>query len=354
MTTTIGPIKYLEVTGSHFEVGFAIGERFSEQIHQLLDNYRLFQNQILPYNRTPEGRTRYEKLLDLNQAQYPGYMDEIGGLAQGAGRAFEDLFLVNLRGEYEKYLVSSDLNGCSDFSLVTDDVALIGHNEDSAPEFRGNMYLVHADIEDGIPFTALAYPGFLCGNAFGFNAAGVCYSIDNVRPRTAEVGLGRHFVARSLLDAESLDDAIDRVTSPGQALGFSYTIGSVRERRVMHVEVASETNFVHEIQGRYYHANHYLELSGVDQIIGASSQARVERANALLQDFTPLDDAAVLEILGDQMNAQYPIYRTATPPDDLATLYTTLFDLDARRLRIYTGHPVLAPQEFVEFAIPAP
>jgi hypothetical protein len=235
--------------------------------------------------------------------------------------------------------------------VVTDEMALIGHNEDGAPEFRGNMYVVHAKVEGKPAFTALSYPGFLCGNAFGFNAEGVCFSVDNVRPRDVRVGVGRHFVARSLLEAHSLDDAIERVTVPGRALGFSYTIGSVRERRIVHVEVSPGTYHIREVQGGYFHANHYQELTDVDQIIEPSSRVRVERAHVLLQESPPLDDAGALAVLGDQANERYPIYRTATPPDELATLCTALFDLEGRRLRIYTDHPVLAPKEFIEFTM---
>jgi predicted choloylglycine hydrolase len=351
MSALTSTIEQFEATGSHFEVGFAIGKRFAGQIHRLFENYRFLQQQVLPYHRTPEGQARYQELLDLNRARYPEYFAELEGLAQGAERPFEDLFLVNMRGEYREYLHELQARGCSDCALVTDDVALIGHNEDGAPEFRGNMYVVHARVEGKPAFTVLSYPGFLCGNAFGFNAEGICFSIDNVRPRDARVGVGRHFIARSLLEAHSLADAIERVTVPGRALGFGYTIGSVHERRVVHVEVATETSHVHEIRGCYFHANHYRELANVDQIIEPSSRARVERASELLQDSPPLDDLGVLAVLGDQANERYPIYRTAISPDENVTLSTALFDLDGRRLRVYTGHPVLAPEKFIEFAI---
>ena len=344
-------IEQFEASGSHREVGFAIGQRFAEQIHRSLDTYRFLQERILPYHRTPEGQARYRQLLELHQIRYPGYFAELEGIAQGAGRPFEDLFLVNLRGEYRTFLQSAEVRGCSDCALVTDDVALIGHNEDGSPAFRGNMYVVHARVEGKPAFTALSYPGFLCGNAFGFNAEGVCFSVDHVQPRHVRVGVGRHFIARSLLEARSLDDAIERVTAPGRASGFSYTIGSVPERRVVLVEVAPANHHVREIRGAYFHANHYRELANVDQIIHPSSRARVERARAMMQKSPPKNAADVLTILGDQTNGQYPIYRTATTPDQSATLCTALFDLDARQLRIYTGHPTQAPGEFVTLAM---
>ncbi len=349
-------IEQFETSGSHREVGFAIGQRFAEQIHRSLDAYRFLQEQTLPYHHTPEGQARYRQLLELHQIRYPDYWAELEGIAQGSGRPFEDLFLTNLRGEYRTFLRSAEAQECSDCALVTDGAALIGHNEDGSPTFLGSMYVVHARVEGKPAFTALSYPGFLCGNAFGFNAEGLCFSVDHVQPRDAGVGVGRHFIARSLLEARSLDDAIGRATVPGRASGFSYTIGSIPERRIVLVEVAPENHCVREIHGAYFHANHYRELAEVDQIISPSSRARVERARVMLQEHglarLPGQDAAeVLAILGDQTDEQYPIYRTTTAPDQSATLCTALFDLDARQLRIYTDHPVQAPGEVVVLAM---
>ena len=344
-------VEQIEAIGSHREVGFAIGQRFAAQIHRSLDAYRFLQEQVLPYHRTPEGQARYQQLLELHQIRYPDYFAELEGIAQGSRRSFEDLLLVNLRGEYRGYLP-----GCSDCALVTDDAALIGHNEDGAPSFRGSMYLVHAKVEGKPAFTALSYPGFLCGNAFGFNAEGICFSVDHVQPRNGGVGVARHFIARSLLEARSLDDAIKRATVPGRASGFSYTIGSIPERRVIVIEVSPANHRVREIRGAYFHANHYQELAEVAQIISPSSRARVERARVMMQEhglagLSEQGAAGVLAILGDQTDEQHPIHCTATAPDQSATLCTALFDLDARQLRIYTDHPTQAPGEVVTLAM---
>lgn len=343
-------LEQLETSGSHAEVGFAIGERFADQIHESLADYPFFQRRLLPYHDSPEGQARYQQLVDLNRARYPDYLDELDGIALGSGLSFEQLFLVNMRGEYTGYLAGL-APGCSDCALVTDRAAVIGHNEDGSPAFRGKMYLVHARVKGKPAFTALSYPGFLCGNAFGFNEDGICFSIDNVRPRGIRPGVGRHFIARSLLEARSLDDALSRVTVSDRASGFSYTIGSIPERRVLNVEVAVDTYHVEEIRGCFFHTTHYQRLAGVEQVISPSSRARAQRAKGILENNPPADIAGIQSILGDTADKRYPIYRTATPPDKDATLCTALFDLDARRLRIYTGHPTRAPAEFLELSL---
>jgi predicted choloylglycine hydrolase len=349
MSISTNAIEQFQIGGSHFEIGLATGKRFVAQIQGALDTYPFLQQQILPYHHSPEGQARYRELANLNRTRYPHYFAELEGIAEGADYAFEELFLINMRGEYRGFLYDHDednIGGCADCSLVTDEAAVIGHNEDGAPGFRENMYIVHARIVGKSEFTALSYPGFLCGNAFGFNSQGICFSVDNVRPREVKVGLGRHFIARSLLEACSLEDAIERVTVPGRASGFSYTIGSIPERRVVQVEVSPDTYHVRQISRANFHANHYQELTDADQVIHPSSQARVEQAEALMQQDLPRDDVGILTILGDTSNPTYSIYRTATPPDDSATICTALFDLDARQLRIFTDHPVQNPDAF--------
>jgi hypothetical protein len=331
-------LDQLEANGTHREVGCAIGRRFGERIHQALDGYGFLKERILPYHHTEQGQAVYRELLDLHRARTPSYLAELEGLAEGAGCAFEEIFLVNLRGEYARRLRRSP-TGCYDCLLVSDGKALIGHNEDAAPSFEGKTYLVRAQIRDKPAFTALCYPGFLPGNGFGFNNEGICFSVDNVRPQRVRVGIGRHFLARSLLEARSLSDAMAGITIAGGASGFGYSIGSVREGKVVYVETAPEAYQVKEIRGWYVHANHYRELAGVDQIVAESSRVRVERGCVLLGEDPARNAAGVRSILGDQGDAVYPIYRTAKAPDALMTLHTALFDLEARRLEIYCGHP---------------
>lgn len=343
-----GCIEQLEVAGSHREIGFAIGERFSSRIRRSLESYAFFREHLLPHYHTAEGRTRYQRLLEVNQARFPDYVAELEGLAQGAQLPFRDLLLVNLRGDY---LSGKVVGGCTDVVVFRDDAALIGHNEDGDPAFQGELYLARVQVEGKPAFTALCYPGFLPGNAFGFNSEGICFSVDSVRPRDIPVGLGRYLVARSLLDATSLTDAIGRAMAPGRSGGFSVTIGSITERRIVVVEAAPGAGHVREIQGHYVHTNHYRDLAHPEQVIGASSRARLERAQQALWDDARIDATGVLALLGDEADERYPIFRTAVAPDRSATLCTALFDLDSRQVHLVTGHPTRNPEQSITLTL---
>ncbi len=353
-------IEQLDVSGSHREIGRGIGLRFAGAIHRLFDNYDFLQKQLLPFLKTSAGQSFFQSCLKMHQTHFPQYIAELEGMADGSGRLFEEIFAVNLRGEFAGLIAlasptdgttAADVHGCTDCLVLTPDATLIGHNEDGPPAGYGNMYLVRVTVDDCPTFTALCYPGFLPGNAFGFNESGILHSINNVAPRPIKVGLSRHFLARALLDAHTLDDAVRVITMSDRASGFNYNIGSLSQRRVVSVEVSPERHHVHEVQGFYTHTNHYLQLNDQKQEITLSSRKRLERSLTLCRSAPPIDGGQVLALLSDQTDRDYPIYRDATLPDNDATLCSALYDLDRRELRIYWGNPVREPEKSIKLAL---
>ena len=353
-------IEQLEISGSHEEVGQGIGLRFAGAIHRLFDNYDFLQKQLLPFLKTSAGQSFFQSCLKMHQTHFPQYIAELEGLADGSGRPFEEIFAVNLRGEFAGRIASAhptdgttaaDVQGCTDCLVLTPDAALIGHNEDGSPAGYGNMYVVRVAVDDCPTFTALCYPGFLPGNASGFNEFGILHSINHVAPRPIKVGLSRHFLARALLDARTLDDAVRVITMSDRASGFNYNIGSLSERLVISVEVSPERHHVHEVQGYYTHTNHYLQLNDQKQEITLSSRKRLERSLTLFRSTPPIDGDQVLALLGDQTDRDFPIFRDATLPDKDATLCSALYDLDRRELRIYWDHPVKEPEKSIKLAM---
>ena len=353
-------IEQLEVCGSHREVGRNIGHHFADAVHRLFDNYDFLQEQLLPYLKNPAGQGFFQSYLKSHRKHFPQYLSELEGMAEGAGRPFEEIFAVNLRGEFAglialeqqtKSAADTDGKGCTDCLVLTPEAALIGHNEDGSPAGYGNMFVVRVAVDDSPTFNALCYPGFLPGNAFGFNEFGILHSINNVAPRQVNVGLARHFIARSLLEARSQEEAVRRVTISGRAAGFNYNIGSLSERRIVSVEVSPERHHVYEVQGYYLHTNHYFELKGQKQEFTLSSKKRLERSLTVCRAKPPTHAGHILALLGDQTDRDYPIYRDATLPDKDATLCSALFDLDNRQLRIYWDNPVKEPEKCMKFAM---
>jgi len=329
-------MNFVSCEGSPREIGHTIGQCFRAEIVRTLDGHEGLNTRFIPYSRIPDGMARYQHLLSLHRNRYPEFLSELEGMAEGAAVPFEKLFVINLRGEYQRFASGGVEPGCSTCSLVSPDTAAFGHNEDGLALYHGQTYLVQARPQDKPVFVAFCYPGFLPGNAFGFNDGGICFSANNVQPLSARDGLGRHFIARSLMECRSLPEAIAAVHPPDRAYGFNYTIGSLRERRIVNVEVALDDFAVTDIQGPYFHANHYVELGDVDQEIAESSRKRYQRGNRCILEDRVKSKEDILTVLRD-VEGRLPIFRDGSPPDPFVTLVTALFDLDSRKLTLYDG-----------------
>ncbi len=323
--------------GSHRTVGVEIGKTFRRQIRRTLAANAILQSEFIPFHGTPEGKRKYQELIRLHESRFPDYLSELHGISDGSGASFEELFLVNMRGEYRGYAAESADSGCSTCSLLTTDKAVFAHNEDGSPIYDQQMYLVRLEVVGKPPFAALCYPGFLPGNAFGFNSEGICFSVNNILAKRIVTGLGRHFIARSLFEARSLEEAIRLATISGRASGFNYTIGSSKERRIINVEVSPSRHNIFEIKGPFFHANHYIKLSHVDQLVTPSSRARQRRGEALLAQGAAQDDSGVLKVVRDHKVKNYPILRDGKAPDGSMTFVTALFHLDSKTITIYPG-----------------
>jgi predicted choloylglycine hydrolase len=329
-------VHSINCEGPPRKIGHTIGKRFRAEILCTLDGHDDLNTRFMPYSRTPAGRARYQNLVELHRNRYPEFFSELEGMAEGAAVPFERLFLINLRGEYQRFAADSDGGGCSTCSLLSPETAAFGHNEDGLALYRGQTYLVRARPQAKPAFVAFCYPGFLPGNAFGFNDAGICFSCNNVQPHSARDGVGRHFIARALLESRSLPEAVAAVHPTDRAYGFNYTIGALRERRIVNVEVAPDDVAVTDIQGPYFHANHYVELGTVDQEIADSSRKRYERGTRHILEGRVKGREDILNVLRD-VEGRLPILRDGSPPDPFVTLVTALFDFEGRILTIYGG-----------------
>jgi len=339
-------MKLFTFCGSHFDIGVAIGKTFGEQIRRTLANNGDLQNTFLPFHRTAEGKRKYQRLIQLHRLRFPQYFSELEGISQGAGVSFQELFLVNMRGEYQIYARRSNDLECSTCSLLTTKSAVFAHNEDGSSIYHNQMYLVRLEIKGKPALTAFCYPGFLPGNAFGFNSEGICFSANSVLPKGVVTGVGRHFIARSLFESTSLEQAIRLATTVGRASGFNYAIGSLKEHRIVDLEVSPRSHHLVEIKGSFFHANHYIRLTKVDQLITPSSRFRQQRGEMLLAKGLAKNKTGVLKVLRDHKVKDYPILRDGRHPDGGMTLVTALFDLDSKTLTIYPGGKRRPKQRF--------
>ncbi|KAK4400918.1 hypothetical protein Sango_1197900 [Sesamum angolense] len=211
----IGPCK------DSYEMGFLIGQRFSRQINSRLAKDLILRNQLLPFAHSPHSHSLLKSLSENNMRRYPNYWDELQGTAQGSGVPFLEIMLLNFRKEILPFIPkaeessSIDTNDdCSDILVVSDSMAVAAHNEDANIALVGHTYLIKGNLPNGSSFTAYTYAGELPSCAFGFNSHGLIPAgvhAESVPPSKHEIdagAIGRNFICRDLLEAQSIDDAL--------------------------------------------------------------------------------------------------------------------------------------------------
>jgi isopenicillin-N N-acyltransferase-like protein len=355
-------VPVVRVQGTHAEMGFQIGSAQAGQIQTMIETYRRLLDLAgaeIGLDSWQEAILHAHKYLPFAQESTPECVEELRGLAQGAGVAFDDVVVLNCI----EAITSDALHlGCTSFALsqewTSDGSVLIGHNEDWIPEDISAVYLVDARPEGEPAFLALTY-GALLPN-IGFNDCGLAQCCDSVYPNDACIGVPRILVSRRVLAARSLAGAVQASLNPHRDAGYSHLI--VHESgEIYNVEIsARQFAMLYADEGLAVHTNHYLDRrmkaieKNPDSLI--NSQIRYNRARHLLEaQRGRADRLSIRAVLSDHVN--YPqsicnhISSDDMPLDRQQTIVSLVIDLAARRMEVAWGTPCHA--EFYSYQIEA-
>lgn len=337
MTMTSPRLHYVEIEGSPFDAGRALGRFGAAALHDYAQRSAVWAS-VMRYR----GAALVDGMSRLTQQRFPRVWDELRGLAAGLELPFDDVFLWHCRGD----LWAMAPDGCTTVQQAGARKR-ITHNEDGDPAFAGHCAIAAFAVAGAAPFASFVYPGSIPGHTFAVNDAGLAMTVNNLRCRKAGLGVPRMLVARALLDATSLAQALEWLRGTERAGGFHLTLAHRDARELLSVEFSSEACAVREVDRRAVHANHVLHapLSAQPQLITDSSRRRQDRGQALLaaaggREIDPL------RILADTEGAPYPILR-ADPLDSDAenTLATADIHVGSEHIewQIYE-HPAQPPR----------
>ncbi|KWI61080.1 C45 family autoproteolytic acyltransferase/hydolase [Burkholderia ubonensis] len=312
---------------------FDIGVRLGELARPVFDAYMQQSSAWRAVSRW-RGHPFVHALRQAALAAYPDLVAELDGMAAGLGWPAEDVFLWNCRGE----LIHNAPDGCTTLAARgADGTRWIAHNEDGDPFLRERCLLVDVQPAARPGFVSFYYPGSLPGHTFAANRAGVVQAINNLRIKKPAAGVPRMILARAVLDATSLDAAVDVLRTHARASGFHHTLGATNDARLLSIEASVARCSVVDVARLSGHANHMVhpgcEREG--QIVTQSSADRQRRVDALAPGIDAIGEDALLRVLGDRAPDGLPIYRDdPADPDDENTLATAVFAIGAAGIDI--------------------
>lgn len=265
----VTPCPLIEVSGPPLERGRSYGRQAADRIAKGVSHYAA-QLQALGLG-WPEIGALVADYLPVIERFDAGYVVEMRGIAEGAGRRFEEIVLLNARTEILKLASRPDLrarlnaiedpDGCT--GLVALPAATSGgrlihaQNWDWKAECAETAVVLRIRRDDGPDILTFTEAGALA--RCGLNAAGIAITANYLESDRdySVVGVPLALIRRKVLESEHLALAMRAVyvtpKSPSNNMIVSHAGGVAID-----FECAPDETFqVHPLNGLLVHANHW-------------------------------------------------------------------------------------------------
>lgn len=374
--------------GSAFGFGVEYGKMTAKQIHAALKIARVYWPRI--------GRASWKRLVEAGLKLVPyaqkfsrEYMDEVRGMAQGAGVPFDELWLMNVeeevvdrrlglshrhrepgrarsgRGNLIRSVIPSevaqggtsrgipplpltvlgvgrdddrkvvrvlrfarnDSGHCTTIAVRSRSQFVLAHNEDWTPQTTVPFPVVTVRRTSLPSFISVAYPGALPGSVCGVNSAGIAFN-ENSLELPARRGVPKNFIKRALLDAKNIRQVRRILATKPQALSCNFVCVSAAEGVAASYEITQAGVFTLPMRARpLVHTNHILHLRARTRTEkpARGSFSRFEATSAMLAATPALTPVQLHRIL-----LHPDVFRKGRRPHESATVATILITVSPR------------------------
>ena len=362
-------LKVLVLEGTARERGRTHGKAMKDDIHRLLKLWK--KNLATSFNTDADAFiTRFVQkttFLAAMKKWTPELVDEVEGIAEGAGIAFETMFVFQLLDEV--WINGEAIVGerCSSlgFSRTGNRPACIAQNMDLEPFYDGFQLVLHIKHnEANLESFVLTVPGFLGLNGVNNRSVAVCCNtllqLSNCRD-----GLPVACVVRGVLQQRSEEDAAAFLHKVKHASGQNYVLGGP-------VRAASYECSAHKVSpftprgrdGIVWHTNHPLAsddespqyramLKEQDALQRKEKNTRtrlecLEKRLLGVSAFPGVD--RIKETLASQDSKEFPICRPKGPSGMFTFASTIMVLTEEPEFHVAPGPPNVTTYEKLSFS----
>jgi len=327
-------LQVIRAAGSHYEIGRAVGKAAEKQMAAAVYAYK----KIMAVEGWRGPWILPEQYLSSVEEIFPHFVEELRGLADGSGQSFSDLFFLNA---LEEVLDHKEARRCTTVGVRAFGAVLLGHNEDWYQEDAGYVVVIHARPAGKPAFISVTSAPFLA--AVGMNEVGLAQGINSVSSVDSGAGVPRNFVARAVLEGETMADAVSKATPRLRAGGYNHMLAT-RAGEMGNLETSAG---VHHFAAGYpviFHTNHYIspEMQPLGKSVSPHSIARYRRLEWLKEELTgAAEPRGALEfLLRDHVDRPRCICNHAVEQEDhQGTIFSVIFDLQDLSARVAVGNP---------------
>jgi isopenicillin-N N-acyltransferase-like protein len=367
---TSGQYPHVRVEGGPQERGRQYGEQARERVLRSRDAYEQVFGHYASWSWDKVTREARRYISPI-RAFRPEYLEEMHGIAEGSGLRFEDVFALNVRSEVmfaakARQALSLPVAGageCTAFAALPEKPGghvLIGQNWDWLLHSFETVVVLEARQIGKPAYVTVVEAGLLA--KLGMNSAGIGLATNAVVTDLdrGEPGIPFHVLLRSVLDAETVTDALAGLQAGFRSSSANYVLASA-DGVALDVEAApgdfSRLSVSGPEDGLLLHTNHLLHAQpGVTDVslwAMPDSAVRLQRARSLVGE-SDRSREALTAMLSD--HADRPGSICAHPDErqpmleQAATVASAVMDLNERRLWLADGQPCRMPYRELDYS----
>jgi isopenicillin-N N-acyltransferase like protein len=366
---TMATYPHVRVSGSPYERAVSYGRQARERVERSVEGYaRVFSTGAgLGWPAVRELAKRYE---DPVGAFEPSYLEELRGIADGAGLDFLDTLALNVRTEIMFSAKARDAAAtlraaeCTSFALVPapgeSSSPVIGQNWDWLVHCFDTVVVLESESEDRLNFVTVVEAGLLA--KMGMNAAGLGLATNALVTEAdkGEPGVPFHVLLRAILDCESVTEALATLQRGRRSSSANYLVVH-EDGSALDVEAAPgdySTLFLVDAPGPFLHTNHFISdrFDGRDVSLWAmpDSAVRLGRVRAAARNGARLDPKRMMTLMADHAGFPDSVCCHPNPSHALeeqgATIASVIMEPRTRTMWLADGQPCTRPFRRLDYA----
>jgi len=345
----VDEFQLIETSGEPFERGVQHSERAADLIQANLEGYwRLFKHDVgLDRSAVLEQARGYLHPIEMYA---PHLLEEMRGIAAGAGASLDEILALNCRTEILSMGTIPLREECTALFVAPEATAdghtLLAQNWDWANVLRGGTVLLRIE-QPGKPTVLTLTEAGMVGK-IGLNSAGIGVVTNFLRHDHRRVGVPFHLILRDALDAPRLGLTVAAVYRDVRADSGNYLLAHADGEAINLEAAPSDVGFLHPQDGLLVHTNHFItpRLQAGDCGIAESDNtlARYGRAVRLLRaQVGQITVETLKDVFRDHFDHPKSICRHPDPAQNeterSATLASMILDLTAGEMYVTAGEP---------------
>ncbi len=331
--------------------GRAYGEAARERIETIFAAYREIFHRITG-ETWQETVVRGTPFILKAKAFAPDLVEEIQGIAEGADRAFEDIFLLNARSEilFNPQVLAQECTTIAALPETTQNGdMLLAQNWDWYKEVINCQVILKIGQRGEKPsLVTFTEAGQLA--KIGMNAAGIGLVVNNLTSDQPRTGVPWIFLTRRILEASHLAQALGYVLNTARAHSINFLIGFADGEAVNLETSPVEEHVLWAENGICVHTNHYLKQGQKFRDLKPlrdpypSTYLRFRRARKGLAELKgKVDVQGIQNILKDHMDKPFSVCihqnPAVEPMRQIVTCLSIVMNLSRRQIHYTLGNP---------------